>query len=403
MKPVRSISAVAAAVAAVAVFVFANTTENKKCRLDEESRPAVSQNVQEEKKEDKGGKYAGSTETSRSTEKVSDDAYYTNPVRHSTITAQAGGAQQVINLLEVDLGGARVRPALSFGLIYGFEKLSSIVLRDDAYAAVNGGFFHEYGEPGGMVMVDGQMYMRPTGLYPVLVIEENSARLVDYSCELALTSANTSIKVHDVNDRGNPATAVLYTPVYGSDNRAKHENITVVIKEGRVSEIRKASSKTDIPDDGMILTLYKPFKYTVDDFPIQRGEKVMFSYSPGLGGHVHAYECGAWLVRDGINIAPDRDAWVGVLNNRDPRTAVGIKSDGHTMVLVVADGRQPGYSDGFTASELADFLLEQGVHDAAMLDGGASSEMIVEGEIVNRPSFMGRERKIAGALVVSYK
>lgn len=129
----------------------------------------------------------------------------------------------------------------------------------------------------------------------------------------------------------------------------------------------------------------------------------MFSYSPGLGGHVHAYECGAWLVRDGINIAPDRDAWVGVLNNRDPRTAVGIKSDGHTMVLVVADGRQPGYSDGFTASELADFLLEQGVHDAAMLDGGASSEMIVEGEIVNRPSFMGRERKIAGALVVSYK
>ena len=35
-----------------------------------------------------------------------------------------------------------------------------------------------------------------------------------------------------------------------------------------------------------------------------------------------------------------------------------------------------------------------------MLDGGASTEMIVDGEIVNRPSYRGQERKIAGALAV---
>jgi len=39
-------------------------------------------------------------------------------------------------------------------------------------------------------------------------------------------------------------------------------------------------------------------------------------------------------------VAVDRDDWVGLLTNRDPRTAIGVKHDGK-VVLVTVDGRQP--------------------------------------------------------------
>ena len=90
------------------------------------------------------------------------------------------------------------------------------------------------------------------------------------------------------------------------------------------------------------------------------------------------------------------------MTNRDPRTAVGIKNE-TTVVLITVDGRQPERSAGMTGEELARYLLQNGVKDAAMLDGGASTEMIVGGEIVNRPSFNGKERPVGGALAVFIK
>jgi hypothetical protein len=328
---------------------------------------------------------------------------FQDALTYKNLKAEIGGCAQVINILEVDLGKADVKPVLSFDVIYGFEKLSDMVSRTGACAAVNGGFFHEYGEPGGMVMVNGQMYTRPTGNYPVLIVEDNTARITEYNSELYITSENSSIKLDDLNCKGKPAAMVAYTPIYGSTNRAEGENITARIENGVVVKVDKVTGKSEIPRNGMLITLYPPYEDKSNEFPFKPGNQVRLEYSPDLGESVHAYECGAWLVKDGINVAGKSDPWVGVLTNRDPRTAVGVKNEGGTVVLLTVDGRQPGYSEGVTARELADFLIKIGVENAAMLDGGASTEMIVDGEIVNRPSYRGQERKIAGALAVFYK
>ena len=58
------------------------------------------------------------------------------------------------------------------------------------------------------------------------------------------------------------------------------------------------------------------------------------------------------------------------------------------------------YSYGVTAEELAYLLIELDVKDAALLDGGASTEMIFDGEVVNKPSYQGEERPMASAFVV---
>jgi exopolysaccharide biosynthesis protein len=82
-----------------------------------------------------------------------------------------------------------------------------------------------------------------------------------------------------------------------------------------------------------------------------------------------------------------------------PRTAVGIAEDGNTLYFVVADGRREGVP-GPTLAEMGTFMREQlGVCSALNLDGGGSTEMVVEGEIVNQPSD-GKQRVVANHLAV---
>jgi len=83
---------------------------------------------------------------------------------------------------------------------------------------------------------------------------------------------------------------------------------------------------------------------------------------------------------------------------RHPRTAVGIRSDG-TVLLVVVDGRQEGYSAGMSLPELTDLLLELGSLNAINLDGGGSTTLVTERGIANRPSDAD-ERPVSNALLV---
>lgn len=58
---------------------------------------------------------------------------------------------------------------------------------------------------------------------------------------------------------------------------------------------------------------------------------------------------------------------------RHPRTAAGVASDGRTLILVVVDGRQEGYSIGVTLPELAAIMIGLGAANAINLDGGGST------------------------------
>lgn len=62
--------------------------------------------------------------------------------------------------------------------------------------------------------------------------------------------------------------------------------------------------------------------------------------------------------------------------DREPRTAVGLDGRGR-LILVVAEGRRPGRSEGQTLGELADLMLDLGCVDALNLDGGGSSILVI--------------------------
>jgi hypothetical protein len=89
-----------------------------------------------------------------------------------------------------------------------------------------------------------------------------------------------------------------------------------------------------------------------------------------------------------------------------PRTAAGLDKNRRELILVVVDGRQPGYSEGVTPTELADIMVELGAYEAINLDGGGSSTLVVEGpngrpRILNSPinhGIPGFERPVANHL-----
>ena len=95
----------------------------------------------------------------------------------------------------------------------------------------------------------------------------------------------------------------------------------------------------------------------------------------------------------------------------EPRSAVGVSENGRWMLLIVVDGRQPGYSEGCTLTELADMLIKYGgAYNAINLDGGGSSAMVIEkdgkAEVLNSPiegGIAGRQRYVANHLGIWIK
>lgn len=90
------------------------------------------------------------------------------------------------------------------------------------------------------------------------------------------------------------------------------------------------------------------------------------------------------------------------LTTRHPRTFVGFDRDTTKLFLCTVDGRQE-FSIGMSFQEMADFLLSIGVWNAINLDGGGSTTMVVEGQIVNSPSDRTGERPVANTLQVISK
>jgi exopolysaccharide biosynthesis protein len=81
-----------------------------------------------------------------------------------------------------------------------------------------------------------------------------------------------------------------------------------------------------------------------------------------------------------------------------PRTAIGQTQEGY-ILLVVIDGRQIS-SIGATFQDVQTVLYANGAINAIGLDGGASSCMFYEGQLVNSPSEGNRGRFLPNALVI---
>jgi exopolysaccharide biosynthesis protein len=84
-----------------------------------------------------------------------------------------------------------------------------------------------------------------------------------------------------------------------------------------------------------------------------------------------------------------------------PRSAIGQRADG-SVILVVVDGRQ-SHSMGASYDDMVEIMMEYGAVNAANLDGGMSSYMVYENEVITSPYMLywnGR-RNVSTSFIVS--
>ncbi|MBQ7670794.1 MAG: phosphodiester glycosidase family protein [Clostridia bacterium] len=127
--------------------------------------------------------------------------------------------------------------------------------------------------------------------------------------------------------------------------------------------------------------------YTADEL-VESGVWQAFTFGPGL-------------VENGV-VSVDENDEVGRAKASNPRTAIGMIDANH-FVFVVSDGRTDE-SEGLSLYELATFMQDLGVKEAYNLDGGGSSTMYFNGEVINNPTSGGRikERGVSDIVYIGY-
>ena len=106
---------------------------------------------------------------------------------------------------------------------------------------------------------------------------------------------------------------------------------------------------------------------------------------------------GPFLIVNGVSSDVKGNGGFGVAN----RTAIAQRKDGIVLFLVI-DGRGADGSNGITIADMIPLLERYGAYNAANLDGGGSSTLVIDGELINNPrgySYTG-ERYLPNAWIL---
>ena len=172
-------------------------------------------------------------------------------------------------------------------------------------------------------------------------------------------------------------------------------------------------------DAGFVVRNYRPLrdkarslknsKHNGDDalFILPDGSFIMMDennslFANGLPSGV--YQCfsfGPRLIENG-EIMVNQNSEVGQSSSSNPRTAIGIVEPLHYKI-VVSEGRLVN-NDGMTLLDIATIMSDLGCTSAYNLDGGSSTTLYFNGEVLNTPGRSdGSERSISDIIYINGK
>ncbi|MEO5575797.1 MAG: phosphodiester glycosidase family protein [Gaiellaceae bacterium] len=310
-----------------------------------------------------------------------------------------------------------LRPTLSNETIQGVERVTSMQKRLSAGATmvgVNGDFYADSGRPSGVLMRDNVVESPPygdrssTGVTPQGGLDVR--RIEFFGTWRGLGQRRT---LNDLNQSPGPNGVSLFTPSYGSATPVQAGVTEAVIfpfppttpntdLAGPVIQIAGAGG-TPIPQGGAVLVARgTAAQRLVEESPVGTSLALRLIFRPEWTGITNAVGGGPVLVRSGGPVFRAQEAFTSSqLAPRNPRTGVGQLADGRVL-MVVTDGRRPGYSVGMTNFELAQTMVRLGALTGSALDGGGSSSLAFDGTLLNRPSDRGGERPVSTALQLMY-
>lgn len=196
---------------------------------------------------------------------------------------------------------------------------------------------------------------------------------------------------------------ILYNDGYDDTTDTNAYGTEVLLNGGIVRDIRKGAGSMALAPGTTVLSGNGSAAAFLNG--LRTGDKVTVTQTLGNQAADSAASVGSagpQLVRDGrVQVTSEEEEIADdIAQGRAPRTGVGIKKDG-TVLIVVADGRSDS-SVGMTLTEFGRYFVQLGADRAMNFDGGGSSEMVVNGKIMNDPSD-GSERPVRVALGVFRK
>ena len=155
--------------------------------------------------------------------------------------------------------------------------------------------------------------------------------------------------------------------------------------------IYRSSAKTDQED----LVIYKDGSMKIINESEVSAQELVDD------GAVTVLSFGPALVENG-KVSVSQNDEVGKAMASNPRTAIAITEDNHYL-FIVSDGRTDE-SEGLSLYELATFAASLGAKTVYNLDGGGSSTMYFNGNVVNNPTTNGwdiSERGVSDIVYIS--
>ncbi|MFC0557211.1 phosphodiester glycosidase family protein, partial [Planotetraspora thailandica] len=290
--------------------------------------------------------------------------------------------------LTVDLSNSAVgTDLLTSGPVASGGPLSAAANKAGAVAGVNGEFFdigNSNAALGGEVQ-DGQLIKTADigGRPHVGVSKDGIAQLVDLTVNATANFAGADHKVLTINAAnggGVPADGmVAFTSAWGTYSRnrgltgvANDQIAEVLVQNGKVVSVTPngpAGSGT-IPADGFYLVGRGASATAIR--ALQPGDPVALSYA--LADDVA--KTMKFALGNGGTIVSGGKVVGGLDTSIAPRTALGFKDGGHTLVLATWDGPGGTGKGGVGIDKEARDLAAMGVQTAVNLDGGGSTTMV---------------------------
>ncbi|PPA69687.1 phosphodiester glycosidase family protein [Jeotgalibacillus proteolyticus] len=351
-----------------------------------------------------------------------------------------------INILELDptVFKGEIKSMLAHDSITGREKLTAMSARTDAIAGINGGYFvveEEDGVPGtpaGLTILNGEIVSEAAGERTSLHFRESTVEIAAARTNIKLENQHGESKIvhginrspglirncggwhddnltepkHDVTCTAEDE-LILFNRVFGDSTPEGNGVEAILDEEGIVTDVYQTRGNP-IPDKGRVVSaIGEEAKWLkshakvgsaffihsavfTNDLEMDRGED-MFT----INGAPELLKNGVITVpahKEGFRWSSEFYYYFAL--HRHPRTIVGIKENGN-LLFVTVDGRNPERSIGLNFVESAQLLQALGAVDGINLDGGGSTSLVIDQQLVNSPSDESGERPIGDALIFS--
>lgn len=309
-------------------------------------------------------------------------------IKHVKMIRYYNGRPVRINIIELskDINGdLEVVPAIASDTLASRTKISKIAQRENAIAAINGGYFKpQTGVPLGTLMINRKVYTGPIYDRVAMGIFDEGYGMARVQLRANISTNLGKIKIDNINQ---PRMLSTHTLVYTSDWGSYSPTCpkygkAIAIQDNKL--VAEGYGSLLIPENGYVVVA--PEKVLT---PILKAKKfnLDIKMNPEWEGVNHIISGGPYLVKNNEIYVDMTAQKLSAIGGRNPRTAIGYTKDNH-LIMMTADGRE-GSSIGLTLIELANLMKEFGCVNAMNLDGGGSTVMYVNGSVVNRPQMQG--------------